>query len=57
MVALRYLLDTNVLSEGTYLRPNPNVVDRIVDLAEQLATGAPVVHEMTFGYLKLPPSR
>jgi tRNA(fMet)-specific endonuclease VapC len=58
MVTRQYLLDANVLSEP--LRPRPRqriIVERIRSLEDFIATGAPVLHEMTFGYRRLPPSQ
>jgi tRNA(fMet)-specific endonuclease VapC len=41
------------------LRPAPNqlVVERITSRWAEIATCAPVVHELTFGFMRLPPSR
>ena len=52
-----FLLDTNALSEP--LRPNPNAAfqSRLQSQEREIATAAPVIHEMYFGYLRQPPSR
>jgi len=55
-VTLRYLLDTNVLSEPVKPVPNPGVLARIRQHWEELATAAPVWHELWFGCRRLPPS-
>jgi len=53
-VALRYLLDTNVLSEPTRLHPDAEVMSRIIAAGDTIATAAPVWHEIEFGRLRLP---
>lgn len=57
MVALRYLLDTNVLSEPLKPAPNARVLTNLKRLSERLATAAPVWHELTFGAARLPSSK
>lgn len=57
MVALRYLLDTNVLSEPLKPEPNARVLAHLKRLSEALSTSAPVWHELTFGVARLPASR
>ena len=54
---IRYLLDTNVLSEITKSIPNPNVVQRMKDHRDEIVTAAPVWHELQFGCMRLPVSR
>ncbi|HEY9630014.1 MAG TPA: type II toxin-antitoxin system VapC family toxin [Coleofasciculaceae cyanobacterium] len=53
----RYLLDTNILSEPLRPRPNPIVIQRLIDCSEALATASVVYHEICFGYQRLPDSR
>ena len=53
-MALRYLLDTNVLSEPTRLHPDADVMSRIIAAGHTIATAAPVWHEIEFGRLRLP---
>jgi tRNA(fMet)-specific endonuclease VapC len=53
-VALRYLLDTNVLSEPMRPIPDPTVMDRIARAGDTIATASPVWHEIEFGRLRLP---
>jgi tRNA(fMet)-specific endonuclease VapC len=53
-VALRYLLDTNVLSEPMRPSPDPGVMDRIEAARDTIATASPVWHEIEFGSLLLP---
>lgn len=56
-VALRYLLDTNVLSEPMRPIPDPGVIDRITEAGSSIATAALVWHEIQFGWLRLPSGR
>lgn len=53
-MTLRYLLDTNVLSEPVKPVPNPGVLARIQQYRMEVATAAPVWHEMWFGCHRLP---
>jgi tRNA(fMet)-specific endonuclease VapC len=53
-MSLRYLLDTNVLSEATRPVPDQGVLDRVVREGDRVATAAPVWHEIEFGLLRLP---
>jgi tRNA(fMet)-specific endonuclease VapC len=55
-VTLRFLLDTNVLSEPRRPRPDPAVVERLLALADAVAMPAPVWHELLFGVWRLPAS-
>jgi tRNA(fMet)-specific endonuclease VapC len=52
-----YLLDTNALSEPLRPAPNQTFLDTFQQYARELATAAPVLHEMGFGCLRLPASR
>jgi tRNA(fMet)-specific endonuclease VapC len=53
-VALRYLLDTNVLSEPMRPVPDPGVMSRIEAAGDTIATASPVWHEIELGRLRLP---
>ncbi len=55
-VTLRYLLDTNVLSEPTKLRPNPRITERLLTDQSQIATAAPAWNELLYGVYLMPPS-
>ena len=56
-MSLRFLLDTNVLSEPVKQRPQPDAL-RFLDLnADALATCSVVWHELWFGAIRLPASR
>lgn len=54
---MRYLLDTNVLSEGVKSRPDQKVMAMLQKHEKDLVTAAPVWHELRYGCLRLPPSR
>ena len=55
-VPLRYLLDSNVLSEPTKQRPNPRVTERLLSDWSQIAMAAPTWNELLYGLYRLPPS-
>jgi tRNA(fMet)-specific endonuclease VapC len=57
MVTGSFLLDANVLSEPLRPRPDPLVVERLRLHRGGIATCAPVLHELIFGYCLLPESR
>jgi tRNA(fMet)-specific endonuclease VapC len=54
---LRFLLDTNVLSEPTKRSPEPKVLARLRKYQSESATAATVIHEMRHGLGRLPPGR
>ncbi len=54
---LRYLLDTNVLSEAVRVRPNGAVLARLHEYRGEVATGTPVWHELLYGTRRLASSR
>ena len=53
----KYLLDTNVLSEGAKTSPDGHVMIMLERHRDEIATAAPVWHEMQYGCLPLPVSR
>jgi tRNA(fMet)-specific endonuclease VapC len=55
-VSLRFLLDTNVLSEPAKPRPNRRVMDRLRRHHDDVATASPVWHELLYGCARLPAS-
>ena len=55
-MSLRYLLDTNVVSEPVRKQPDAAVIARLVRHADKLATASVVWHELVFGAHLLPPS-
>jgi tRNA(fMet)-specific endonuclease VapC len=57
MVSIRFLLDTNVLSEPLRPSPNKGVLARMERYKDVLATAAPVWNELVFGLRRLPVSK
>jgi tRNA(fMet)-specific endonuclease VapC len=55
-VTLKYLLDTNVLSEPLRPAPNQHVLDRLQRHQGEIATAAVVWHELLAGCNRLPAS-
>lgn len=53
---LKYLLDTNIISEPARPSPNRRLLERLERNAEAIAIAAPVWHELLFGLHRLPPS-
>ena len=56
-MAIRFLLDTNILSEPTKLHPNDQVMARLTKENGQFAIASISYHEVMMGYLRLPESR
>ena len=56
MTAIRFLLDTNILSEPLRPRPNVDVMQRLKDNAGTIATATVAWHEILFGYHRMPQS-
>lgn len=54
---LRYLLDTNTISDPARLNPNPGILRRLRQHDGEIALAAPVWHELWFGCERLPPSK
>lgn len=57
MVGIKYLLDTNVLSEPARPQPNPALMSHLAANQGRIGTASIVVHELLYGLEKLPPSR
>lgn len=55
-MTIRYLLDTDVLSEPLKPEPDRRVLDWLEEHHQTVATAAPVWHELQFGCRRLPPS-
>ncbi len=53
-MTLRFLLDTNVLSEPLRLRPDDGVMARLKAHEAAVCTAAPVWNELVFGCARLP---
>lgn len=54
---LRWLLDTNTLSEPVRPRPDPQVVRTLLKHRDALALPATVLQELHFGWLRMPEGR
>ena len=54
---MKYLLDTNVLSESVKTSPQKTVLESIERHQHEIVTAAPVWHELVFGCRRLPASR
>jgi tRNA(fMet)-specific endonuclease VapC len=55
-VTLRYLLDTNVISEPLRTQPDARTLARLRQHGREIAIAAVVWHELWFGCARLPPS-
>ena len=55
-MSLLYLLDANVLSEPARPCPNQRVLEELVAHRGEIATAAPVWHELLYGVQRMPPS-
>ena len=56
-MSMKYLLDTNVLSEPLRPKPNPAVLAKLKQHRHEIATASVVWHELLFGCQRLPVSR
>jgi tRNA(fMet)-specific endonuclease VapC len=56
-VTIRYLLDTNVLSEVIKSHPNERTLERLSEHDGELATCSVVWHELSYGVARLAPSK
>jgi tRNA(fMet)-specific endonuclease VapC len=54
---MKYLLDTNVLSECVKTTPNESVLHNLKKHEHEMVTAAPVWHELQYGCRRLPRSR
>ena len=54
---MKYLLDTNVLSEPLKTNPDESVLKKLKKYQYEIVTAAPVWHELQFGCQRLPESR
>jgi len=54
---MKYLLDTNVLSEAVKTSPNKHVMTMLERHQDEIVTASPVWHELQYGCLRLPVSR
>lgn len=56
-MSLRFLLDTNILSEALRPIPNSNVMKMLRLYENEIATATVVYHELLFGCYRLPQSK
>lgn len=56
-MSLRFLLDTNVVSEPVRPDPDAAILERLREHRHEIAIAAPTWHELLFGLRRLPPSR
>jgi tRNA(fMet)-specific endonuclease VapC len=54
---MKYLLDTNVISEVVKTAPNRHVITLIERHQDEIVTASPVWHELQYGCQRLPISR
>lgn len=54
---IKYLLDTNVLSEAMKTEPNQSVLARLEQCRNEIVTASLVWHELKYGCYRLPRSR
>jgi tRNA(fMet)-specific endonuclease VapC len=54
---MKYLLDTNVISEAVKTEPDRHVMTRIEKHQDEVVTASPVWHELQYGCQRLPISR
>lgn len=57
MVNLRFLIDTNTISEPAKINPNALVVARLKQHSEEIALASVTWHELLYGLYRLSPSR
>ena len=57
MVNLRFLLDSNILSEPLRPQPNTKVMEKLIQHQQEIATATVVWHELLFGCYRLPDSK
>ena len=56
-MSLKYLLDTNVVSEPLRPKPQHGVIRKLSRHEDEIAISSVVWHELRFGVERLPPSR
>jgi tRNA(fMet)-specific endonuclease VapC len=54
---IRFLLDTNIISEPVRLQPNPEVIQKIKEHELEIAMASVTWHELLFGCYRLPASK
>jgi tRNA(fMet)-specific endonuclease VapC len=56
-MSLKYLLDTNIISELMRPIPNHRIVEQVDLHKSEIATASVVIHELLYGCLRLPESK
>lgn len=56
-MTIKYLLDTNIISESIKSIPSKSVLKKLSRHQHEIATAAPVWHELQYGCRRLPISR
>ena len=56
-MTLRYLLDTNIISEPVRPVPNPNVMAQLIEAKSTVAIASVVWHEILLGCYRMPDSK
>jgi len=56
-LTIRFLLDTNIISEPMKPKPHPKVMAKLRLHAGEMSTATVVWHELLFGLNRLPPSK
>lgn len=56
-MTLRFLLDSNIISEPMKPKPDARVMENLSRYAGEMSTATIVWHELLFGLNRLPPSR
>jgi tRNA(fMet)-specific endonuclease VapC len=56
-MSLRYLLDTNIISELMRLAPNSIIIKKVELCKEETVTASTVVHKLIYGGFRLPESK
>ena len=54
---IRFLLDTNIISEPVRLQPNPGVINKSKEHEFEIAMASVTWHELLFGFYRLPASK
>ncbi|KAM3097203.1 PIN domain-containing protein [Phormidesmis sp. 146-35] len=57
MVDLRFLLDTNTISELFRLQPNSSIATKYAQNIDDIAIASVTWHELLYGFHRLPTSR
>lgn len=56
-MSLKFLLDTNIVSEGLRPKPQHGVIRKLSRHEDEIAISSVVWHELRFGAERLPPSQ